>query len=875
MGASEFWKPAYRPASVVLVALLGVALLLSACAGGGPGEALSPAASVDGWQRLDRSVVPRRYELDLTVDPRKTRFHGTVGIDVELSRPTRVIRLHAEALSFAAVRITQGGQVQAARAVPGRNGGMALVVERELAAGPARLEIDYAGAFPEHGHGLYRVEEEGRWYAFTQFQPISARRAFPGFDQPEFKTPFHVKLRVPREMTAASSGPMVSRVTRGPERIFLFDETKPIPTYLLALAVGEFDELPVPGDGRGRPPLRMLTPAGRGPLASYAAERTPAILDWLVDWFGRPLPFAKLDQLAVPEFTFGAMENVGLVTYREARLLLDPVHATQRDHLWTNVTIAHEISHMWFGNLVTLPWWDDVWLNESFASWMQTKVIDSLYPELEAGLQVAAHTQWVYGKGGAVLRMVEAWVGEAAFQEAVRGYLDDHAYGSGGTPELLAALDRSSGKDVTGVVGGFIDRPGTPLVSAELVCDGEGAGTATLELSQRRYLPAGRRDDSKPWSFPLCVRWDAGAGEEGAPEAESTCFQVEAASHAFRLPAEGCPSWVHPNVDELGYYRWSLPEAELLALTRTHLDRLTLRERLALPGNLRALLEAGEIEVEAYLDGLLALSADPHRRMAEAIVPGLNGLSRVVDEAEHEPFAKYVRRVLGPYLDRIGVEPRAGEPNDATLLRSRLVRAIAGEGRDPMLRARARAAVAALLAGDTTAYTAEELRVFLPMGSWDADAAHWGQLLAALQSTKSPTLRRNLLAALGSFDDPELVKRSLRLVLDGTLRASDWSTVAGSIRRPAHPGAWAFIESHHAALVERLGPVAAAGLPRMAGSFCSRREHDAVEAFFKRQPPVPGRKRNLDLTLEDIERCAEARETVGGPLQVWLAALPD
>jgi alanyl aminopeptidase len=482
-----------------------------------------------------------------------------------------------------------------------------------------------------------------------------------------------------------------------------------------------------------------------------------------------------------------------------------------------------------------------------------------------------------YGKGAAVLRMVEAWVGDEVFREAVRAYLDEHAYGSGGTAELLSELDRASGEAVSAVVRGFVDRPGTPLVTAELVCDEESIWPATLRVSQRRYLPAGRSDGSEPWRFPLCVRWESGGGNgHGGPAEESrACFTVEAAHHDLRLPTQRCPSWVHPNADEVGYYRWGLPEADLLALMRDHRANLSLRERIALPGGLRALLEAGEIPVETYLEGLLALSADPHRRVVEAIVPGLNGLARAVPDGDREAYARYVRRVLGPHLERIGLAPRDGEPRDAAQLRSRIVPTLADEGRDPAIRARARRVADAFLDGDAAAYTAEEIRVFLPMASWDADAAHWERLHAALRATDSPTLRRNLLSALGAFEDPALVRRSLALVLDGSLRAGDWRTVASSIRREALPDAWAFVRENHDALVARLGPVAASHLPGLASGFCTRAERDAVERFFRAQPPLPGRQRNLELALEDVERCAEARETLEEPLGRWLAALPD
>ena len=892
-----------------------LAAWLVACGGAGPGPAPAPPSeaaepSPDGWQRLDRSVVPRRYVLDLSVDPATPGFHGRVSIEVELSRELDVIHLHAEDLEISSAAVVQGGESLPARALPGANGGLALLPARPIAPGPARIEIEFAAPFAPASLGLYRARDEERWYAFTQFQPLSARRAFPCFDQPEFKTPFRVKLRVPRSLLAVSSAPMVSRVTRGEERIFDFAETEPIPTYLLAFAVGEFDVVSVSRDGHPGPELRILTPAGRGRLARFAAGRTPAILDWLSDWFGQPLPFAKLDQLAVPEFAFGAMENVGLVTYREARLLVDPAHATLRDRMWTEITIAHELSHMWFGNWVTPAWWDDLWLNESFASWMETKVTDALRPELEAGLEAAAHLQYVmyldskrdaravrnpvetggdvynafdgitYGKGAAVLRMVEAWIGEPAFQEAVRAYLGEHAWGSGGTAELLAALDRAAAQPVSSVVRGFVDRPGTPLVEAELRCDAGGLWPATLRLAQRRYWPAGRADEAdEPWNVPVCVRWASPGGNghggsvTGAAGAGRACFLLERAEQEFRIPAEHCPAWLHPNAGEAGYYRWSLPEPALDALVREQLPSLGVRERLALPGGLRALLEAGEIGVVAYLEGLLALSADPHRRMAEALAPGIKSLSRIVDEPEADDFAHFTRRALSSYLERIGLEPRPDEPRDAPLLRARLVPVLAEAGRDAGIRARARRAADDFLAGDASAWDAEELRVLLPVASWQADAAHWQRLRAALDASDSPALRKTVLSALGSFDDPALAVRSLELVLDGSVRATDWPALSGAVRRPALPGVWAWLRRNHDALAARLGPMAAARLPTLAAGFCSLGERDEVETFFQGLAPVPGRGRNLALALEDVERCALARDAIGEPMKRWLAAL--
>jgi len=893
-------------------ALLAVAAALAAgSCGVAPvptAPAPAPAAEavrVDGWERLDRSVVPRHYALDLTVDPRTEGFSGRVEIAVELAAPTDRIRMHAEGLDVDEAFVRSGAVTAAATPVAGIHGGLGLRLDRTLPVGPARIVLAFQGRFAGVSHGLYRVEDRGRWYAFTQFQPLSARSAFPCFDQPEFKTPFQVTLHVPAPMQAVSSGPMVSRVSHGGRRSYRFAETQPIPTYLLAMAVGGFETVPVPTGALAGPRMRVITPHGRAGLAAFAARRTPPLLDWLVGWFGRPLPYAKLDQIAVPDFTFGAMENVGLVAYREARLLVDPAHATLRDRMWTEITIAHELSHMWFGNWVTPPWWDDLWLNESFASWMQTKAVDAVSPQLEAGLAAAAHTQYVlyldskrdaravrqpvddggdvynafdgitYGKGAAVLRMVEAWIGEARFRDGVRAYLADHAHGSGGTPELLAALDRAAEEPVSTVVHDFVDRPGAPLLEAELDCEARSLWPATLSLSQRRYLPAGREDAAaEPWHVPVCVRWGSPAGN-GHGGSDRACFLLSERRRTVPLPTQRCPAWVHPNAGERGYYRWSLPEADLLALADAHRGALTLREKLALPGSLRALLEAGEIGVAGYLEALLDLSEERHRRIVEAIVPGLAGLARLLDgagasEPVHTDLAAYVQRVLGPHLDRIGLVPPAAEPAEATLLRARLIPILADLGRDEAVRARARNVAEAFLAGDRTA-DGETLRVLLPVASRDAGPLHWERLRLALEASESPALRQTLVRALASFEDPALVERTLGLVLDGTLRASDWGAALGAVRRPVRPAAWRWITRHHDALVERLGPMRAARLPQVASTFCSRERHEAVAAFFRRATPVPGLERNLALALEDVERCLHARERVEGPLRDWLA----
>ncbi|MCA9539519.1 MAG: M1 family peptidase, partial [Myxococcales bacterium] len=536
-------------------------------------------AGPDGHRRLDHAVVPLRYDLDLTVDPAEAAYAGQAQIAVRLEAARAVVELHGRDLDVDSVTAAVGAAERKGRAVQGPNGGLALVFAEPLPAGEVTLKLSFRARLPEVPNGLYRVKEGGLWYAFTQFEPMYARQAFPCFDQPEFKTPYRVTLRVPQGQLALANSPEQSRRDELGLTVFEFAETKPLPTYLVAFAVGEFDVVEAPADAIPNLPLRLVATKGKGRLAKYALERAPVIHKALSDYFGTPHPFAKLDLVAVPNFAAGAMENVGLITFRETLLLLDEASAPANHKMWSQSVIAHEMAHMWFGNEVTLAWWDDLWLNEAFATWTAAWVVASVDPELEMDLERVAGTAWVmdldaqahtrsirqpiahggdvhnafdgitYGKGAAVLRMLESWIGRETFRDGVRAYLAAHAYGTATTSDLLEALARQSGKPVAETAKWFLDQPGTPLVQIDVLCT-EG-GPATLGLSQRRALPAGSTaPQGEPWHVPMCVRY--GIGEEVHRE----CFLLEGKQQTVALHAPGCPAWLSGNDDQRGYYQW-------------------------------------------------------------------------------------------------------------------------------------------------------------------------------------------------------------------------------------------------------------------------------------------------------------------------------
>ncbi|MEZ4432686.1 MAG: M1 family metallopeptidase [bacterium] len=873
-----------------------VMLLVVGC-GSAPSPAPDPAAELtaagpDGNRRLDDAVAPTRYVLDLTVDPAKPTFSGTVAIDVRLRAPQAVIELHGRDLDVAAVTATVGGEVRDGRAVAGPNGGLAAVFAEPIPAGEATLRFTYTAKLPEVPDGLYRVKDGERWYAFSQFQPLYARQSFPGFDQPDFKTPYQTTLRVPSGLLAISNSRQVSKVDDGDLSVYTFAETKPLPTYLVAFAVGEFDVVEAPADAIPGTPLRIIATKGKGRLAEYALERTPLIHAALSAYFGGPHPFDKLDMVAVPNFAAGAMENVGLVTYRETLLLLDEETAPANRKMWSQSVIAHELAHMWFGNMVTLAWWDDLWLNEAFATWMAAKIVQEVDPELQMDLERVAGTTYVmeldaqkharairqpiehggdvsnafdgitYGKGAAVLRMLESWIGVEPFRDGVRAYLAEHAYGTATTADLMAALGEASKKPVAETARSFLDQPGTPLVGITVQC---AAGKpATLALQQRRALPAGSdAPQGEPWTVPMCVR--AVVGDAARRE----CFVFSGAQGSHTLAEPGCPTWIHGNDDQRGYYQWQTTPAGMVALAAEHYEALTEAERVALPGIYRGLLEAGEMPAGVYLDALGLLARRTQRLVVEGVVDGLGVLFQSVvvhAPALGEPFAAVVRGLLGPHVARIGPLPKADDPIDARLLRPRLVTPLAYMGRDPALRAMAREKALAWLDGKAE-LDGDVVQMVLPIAAWDGDAALWGRMRARLDEQPDPIDRVALVGALGSFGDPALATQSLDLILDGTLLAQDFRTLLGGIDHRTQDAAWMWMTRNYHKLAERMGDSYRPRLPWVGAGFCTAEDAERVRGFFSEPAHAPeGTERNLGLVLEKITRCARLREGIGAGL---------
>ena len=763
-----------------------------------------------------RPVEPLAQALELTLDPAAEGFSGRTIVDLVAHAPTRVVRLHARDLELRSVSLAPraGGVPIGVRVERGDLGLLTITTEAELAPGSYQLEIAFSGNYRRDGVGLYKTEFEGAPYLFTQLEARYGRLAFPCWDEPEFKHPWQVSLTVPEGLRAYANAEVVHATREGGWQTLAFARTPPMPTYLVAVAVGPFEEVPVPGLSV---PGRIITARGQSGLAGAIAQETPKILATLEDYFGIPYPYGKLDQIAVPEFTFGGMENAGLITYRDETILRAPGDTDEANRRGLVQIVAHEVAHHWYGNLVTMEWWNDLWLNESFASWMEGKVLNTAYPELRYAMYAIGGKQRAmridalpstgpvrrsitasddpekfvddlsYQKGEAVLTMVESWIGPEAFRAAMKRYFETHRWGSTRGEHLWAAFAAVSGDDVPAMVSSFIEQPGVPQVSLEVLSGDR------VRVRQKRYaalggaLPAGA--EHAVWQVPMVLKYGLG----GAVRTHRVL--VREREQIIAVPEISQSAWLFPNADEAGYYRWQLEPERELALAERAGETLEPIERLGFLLNAAAMHEAGALEADRYLAQLVEFAQDPVPDVARRAVGALLGMrAAYLDDADDPSFGAFCREVLGPILARVGLRPAEGEAPDVAALRRDLIVGLGVRGADPAVIAFARAS-AEQFVRDPRSVDASLAEAVLEVAAWHGDAAFFAACEEAFRQARVPTDRAMLLAALGSFRDLELCDRALALALGEGLRSHErlvipWSMSGSSMRHREKVVTW-------------------------------------------------------------------------------------
>ncbi len=853
--------------------------------------------------KLPPGLKPTRYALDLQVDPSARTFGGRVRIGVAVYQPTRAIVMHGRGMTIRAATLsTSRGKVSATttlRKAAGSKGEaeeLVLVFDQSVPTGDAEIDITYEAPFAEGLRGLYRVDEDGRAYAFTQFEPNDARRAFPCFDEPGNKTPFELKLSVPKGSVAFANTRETRHGDDGDRVVFEFEKSAPLPTYLVAFGVGPLDVLAGPNVPTH---VRLVAASGKASMGMgrLAVETAAAHLDLLGKYFDRPYPYSKLDIAAVPNFGAGAMENPGFVTFREELLFLDPEHVSTAARRTMASVVAHELAHQWFGDLVTMQWWDDLWLNEAFASWMSDKIVDQWRPETHARLSSFGSKSQVmtedalatarkirnpvrstseaeeafdgitYSKGRAVLSMVEAWLGEDVFRRGLRRYVKEHEWANATASDLYAALTDASGvRDVASVMNSFTDQTGVPMVTARLDCQ---PGSNVVRLSQKEYRTLDRDEPrDKVWRIPVCVVYGTG----GKSARQCTLLDGAEGSVALESAADRCPEFLYSNAGEAGYYRVGLAPADVAKLAAAR-ARLSEEERFGLVSNAWALVWSGDLAGRAYLDLLRGFQKETSRIVWGQIVDSLASVDRaLVSEAARPAFARFVRDLLGPAARRLGFAPKRSESDDEKLLRDGLLGALGSLGNDEWALSEA-ARVTSLWLSDPAHGDADLARLALPLAAKRGDAALFDRLLAVLRNPATPEIRLLALSGLTGFEDPTLVERTLALTLDGTVKAQDFRYVLTplSTRRATRDVTYAWTQKRFDELTKVVPAFLRARLIRVAAAMCDKARVKDVEAFFRpRIENLEGAEKNARQAVEEGLRCAALSEKESAAASSWL-----
>jgi puromycin-sensitive aminopeptidase len=810
-------------------------------------------------------VLPTEVDLHVEVDPaRGNTFRGEVSIRVRLARSKRALRLHAKDLRVTRPRVegpggTQRGQL---RWLPDLEM-LEIRFDEPLRAGEARLQLAFAGRLRRDLCGLYGTSVGKRRYAFTQLEATDARKFFPCFDEPAMKARFRLSVTTGAKNAVLSNTPVArTRKTARGRKTVEFQRTPPLSTYLLALAVGELE--------RSRPlrlgptEIRVWHTPGKKRLTAFGLEAARECLARLERYFDLPYPYAKLDLVAVPDFEFGAMENAGAVFFRETLLLLDPTTATLSEKKRAAEVIAHELAHMWYGDLVTMVWWDDLWLNEAFATWMAFAVVDDWKPDWHmwhdfqhgraAALELDAlrHTHPIYcevrtaaeanenfdlityEKGAAVVRMIERYLGTADFRRGVRRYIRRHREGNTVAADLWRALSEASGEPVERLARAWIEQEGYPVLTLqERRADGRGE----LRVSQERFFGSARRRPSSGsvrWPVPWVARVMGPRTGRGRLER-----RLLTRAHERVDLGRGAPCGVYGNADEGGFFR-PLHGSQAFGKLLGCLGSLSAVERMGLVDHQWALARAARAPIASFLD------------LAAA-------------------FRGFVEARFGTAFETLGWDPAPGE-EDALRMRRAALLGIAGgvAASQPVLEEAARRCARYL--ADRRSIDANLADSVVGLAARRGGAGRHRQFLAASKSASTPQEQRRFLLALGAFREPRLVERTLALSLTPAVATQD--VIFLLARLLANPAAreatWAFVQARWTRLEKRMPALLASRLVEATWLLLTPSHRRQVARFFT-EHRVPSGARALRQTLERFDGYRSFRREAARGLERWLA----
>ncbi|HEY7401273.1 MAG TPA: M1 family aminopeptidase [Actinomycetota bacterium] len=848
------------------------------------------AADSESRYRLPRTVVPSRYDLVLEPDLGAATFSGVVDVVVRVSEPVTEVVLNSLDLEIDPGWLSSNGRRVEVQEVRFDEEAQRAHLELQAPAEPGdwTLHLDFRGTLNDKLVGFYRStyqdgDRRPSVIATTHFEATDARRAFPCWDEPDLKAVFGVTLVVGDGLSAISNGPEVEREQLDGRARVRFADTMPMSTYLVAFVVGKL-ELTEPLEVDGVP-TRVVHPPGKGDLTAFALDVGAHSLRFYGEYYGIAYPDRKVDHVAIPDFGGGAMENLGCIIYRESALLIDPDKATIDEERDVAETVAHELAHMWFGDLVTMRWWNGIWLNEAFATFMSQLAVDDYRPDWEVwnlyarykthaldvdsldstrSIEYPVHSPndangmfdtLTYLKGGAILRMLEQYLGADRFRDGIRRYLARHAHGNTETHDLWDALEEETGEPVRRIMDAWIFQGGHPLITVS-------AEDGAVRFAQRRFLQSGGEDPTT-WPTPMLVRQTAGG------RTHTDTVLVEAGGTT--VPLLGPDAVVIANAGGHSFVR-TLYDDELQGrLMGVLTSELSALERYGLVDDAWAAVWAGSASAASFLRLAEGFSDETDVPTWQLILTGLGWFDRFVEGEHRERLREFVRTLVRPGLQRLGWEERGGEPDLTRLLRGELLRSLAVLGRDPEAQAQARELELEATSGEhvDAHLAAAAVHIVATIGGSD----EYERYRDSAKSLPTPQEQLRYLYALAAFPEPGLMDRTLEACLSDDVRTQDapYLLARALMNRDLGERVWAFVRDHWEEETGRYPESSIIGLASCVRFLTSPAAEADVAAFFA-EHEIPQAKLTLQQTLERQRNAVAFRKRVTPELEAYFSS---
>jgi alanyl aminopeptidase len=815
--------------------------------------------------RLGKYIKPSFQQITLKIDPDQPTFSGETTITIDVTKASQKIGFYERDIDVLSVELIDGDKRIPLNLSEADYDIHHAFAEHIIPPKRYKLHIVFSGKINTTSDGMYLSTFEERNYVFTQFEDMHARRAFPSFDEPHFKIPYQVTISAPEKHTVLSNTPVFKQNIENGWKTVEFKKTKPMPTYLVAYAVGEMDSAEITGLSV---PGKIYTPKGQAHRTKFAVKHTPKILKTLESYFGSAYPYEKLDFVAVPNFTHGAMENAGLVTYRSSLLLLDdePRLTAQTGPL--NV-IAHELAHMWYGNLVTMAWWDDLWLNEAFASWMATKVMMTLYPEQNFqsnlvqesafGADASPTTKAIkkvvrsqtdvmdglglnYTKGESVLQLIESLVGEKEFQQGVQKYMQKHAWRNTEADDLWEILSTVADFDVPGMMKTYLQQPSYPLV--EFADNGK--------ISQSRYRLAGAKVDEQVWTIPLSISYK----KKGKIERTSLFLKDKETLVGDLAEAQ----WIFPNDNAMGYMRWKIPATQLSALLKD-IDALNGREKKSVLYNSDALLKAGEVSLAQHMAVLDALAGSNDPMIARAVVSSLNDFVYLIDQTNEVSFGKFLEAKLMPWFTRLGTTEGSNDSKDISRLRTSVFTMLGQYSKNEAVQKEAIKVTEKYLS-DPSSVARSVAYAAMRSVAKHGDLSWFDKFEAAYLLTSDANIQSAIRYSM-RFSQAENVEKALNFTLSEHVGPADTIgllSVAGSNQQTSDI-LYTWLETHMIEVAKKMPAFHIARMPEYISSSCSTHDIELAKVFYKdKMVNYEGMQRSYDVALDESQQCLALKQ---------------